>query len=106
MTDAETTAVAALQEATNALHVGQRSPHAKDGIAEESKPTLAGEVANVLDALAALLRTVDHDPLPASSAEHRLHAVTQHIVAGASTARGLTRPQTPRPPAAPSDSRT
>ncbi len=103
MNDAETTAIAALQEATNALRIGEESSDAAGKVAEEAKPNLAREVANVLDALTNLLRAVDLDPLPATSAEHRLHAVTQHVVAGASAARGLVEPQLPRPPAAPTD---
>ncbi|GAA4857083.1 hypothetical protein GCM10023201_59600 [Actinomycetospora corticicola] len=92
MSDTQTTAVTALREAGEALRIGGRTGGIAGRLPEDGLPLLAGEVGQVLDALVDLLRQAGLDPVPTDPREHGMHAVTQHLVAGADAARAVARP--------------
>lgn len=85
--DVEKATITALREATQALLIGDKATEGEPKMLEQSMPGVAGEVAAVLEALVDLLHQVDLDPRPRSGAGHNLHAVTQHLSAGAQLAR-------------------
>ncbi|MFC5063352.1 hypothetical protein [Actinomycetospora atypica] len=87
MDDAKQNAVIALREAAQALTVGDKASDGRPKMLEQNMPGLADEVATVLEAMVTLLHHVDLDPRPRSGAGHNLHAVTQHLSAGAQLAR-------------------
>ena len=87
MDDVEQAAITALREATQALTIGDKATEGEPKILEQSMPGVADEVAALLEAMVTLLHHVDLDPRPRSGAGHNLHAVTQHLSAGAQLAR-------------------
>ncbi|MCD2186932.1 hypothetical protein [Actinomycetospora soli] len=99
MSDTQTTAVTALREAGEALRIGGRAEGLSGAVPDDGLPAVAGEVGRLLDALVDLLHQVDPAGVPTGSAEHGMHAVAQHLVAGATAAREVARPSTPGPPA-------
>ena len=86
--DVSQAAITALRKATQALTIGDKATEAEPKILEQSMPGVADEVAAVLEAMVTLLHHVDLDPRPRSGAGHNLHAVSQHLSAGAQLAGG------------------
>jgi hypothetical protein len=87
MNDLEHAVIAALREATKALAVGDEASASAPKLSERTKPTVADDIATMLEGLVTLLHHVDLDPVPRSAAGHSLHAVVQHMSAGAQLAR-------------------
>ena len=86
MNDAERAAIDALRAAAMALVV-DRGSYNGSRIPETEKPTVTSELATLFEALVHLLHSVDLDPVPRSGAGHSLHAIAQHVSAGAQLAR-------------------
>jgi hypothetical protein len=84
--DAERVAIDALRTAAQALVV-DRAGDESSKVPESHKPTVASELAALFEALVHLLHSVDLDPVPRSGAGHSLHAIAQHVSAGAQLAR-------------------
>lgn len=101
VSDIEDITIAALREAATALHIGHAAPTVQDAgetLPDASKPTVATELAHVLDALVNLLGAIDLDVNPASQAGHNMHALAEHLAAGATLARSVGRDTPADPP--------
>ncbi|NMO94076.1 hypothetical protein [Actinomycetospora sp. TBRC 11914] len=91
MTNARTTAVTALREAASALGAGRAADGADGQLPDGERAGVAGEVAHVLDALIALLRTIDRDAETTGSAAstNDLDPVLAHLASGVTLARSV-----------------
>jgi hypothetical protein len=84
--DAERAAIEALRTAARALVVDS-TRYDGSKVPESHKPSVASELAVLFEELVHLLHSVDLDPVPRSGAGHSLHAIAQHVSAGAQLAR-------------------
>lgn len=89
MSDSQTTAITALREAASALGAGRDADGAAGGLTGDQRPTIAGEVAAVLDALIGLLRSIDHDAAATGPGDTDLDPVLTHLACGATLARSV-----------------
>jgi hypothetical protein len=89
-----TTAHTALREATATMRSGRRA--AQDRAAAQGVPCpgaayqlLGADAANTLEALAALLRCTEADPIPTSPVDHGFQALLQQVAYSAALARRI-----------------
>jgi hypothetical protein len=91
MTDARETAAKALGEATEAMAAAVHAKSSAGRIDRGEAPELAYDIAQTLDMLVALLRTVDLDPTPMTAAEQTLEAVARHVYDAAGLAHAVAQ---------------
>ncbi|HEY2194426.1 MAG TPA: hypothetical protein VGH76_19315 [Actinomycetospora sp.] len=89
-----TTAHTALREATATMRSGRRAtrdPATRDGVpcTGPAYALLGADAANTLEALAALLRSTEVDPIPTSPVGHSFLALLQQVVYSATLARRI-----------------